>query len=60
VVDIGLTVIASKPRFTNPPEMFSAGFGTERCCITAFIGFWELRWKVKCESGWLKNPPFLS
>jgi hypothetical protein len=35
VVDIGLTLIASQPRFTNPPEMSSAGFETGRCRITA-------------------------
>jgi hypothetical protein len=39
VVDICLTLIISKPRFTNPSPMSSAGAETGRCCITAFTGF---------------------
>jgi hypothetical protein len=42
VVDICLTLITSKPRFINPSEMSSAGAETGSCCITAFIGFWDL------------------
>jgi hypothetical protein len=37
VVDICLTVITSKPRFTNASEMCSAGAETGRCRTTAFI-----------------------
>jgi hypothetical protein len=47
VVGICLTLITSKPRFTNPSEMSSARVETGRCCITAFIGFWDLELKVK-------------
>jgi hypothetical protein len=38
VVDICLTLLTSRPRLTNPFEMSSAGDGTRRCHITAFIG----------------------
>jgi hypothetical protein len=42
VVNICLMLITSKPRFTNPPDMSSAGTETGRCHITDFIGFWGL------------------
>jgi hypothetical protein len=42
VADICLTLITSKPRFTNPSEMSSAGVGIGRRRVTAFIGFWDL------------------
>jgi hypothetical protein len=47
-VEICLTLITSKPRFTNLSEMSSAGTETGRCRIAAFIGFWDLGLKVKC------------
>jgi hypothetical protein len=34
-------LIMSAPRFANPSEMSSAGMLNGRCCITAFIGFWD-------------------
>jgi hypothetical protein len=42
VVHICSMLITSKPRFTNPCEMSSAGVETGRCHITAFVGFWDL------------------
>jgi hypothetical protein len=39
VLDICLTVITSKSRFTNPSDMFTAGDENGRCRITAFVGF---------------------
>jgi hypothetical protein len=42
VVNICLTLITSKPKFTHPAEVSSAGAETGRCHITAFIGFWDL------------------
>jgi hypothetical protein len=47
LVDICLTLITSKPRFTNPSEMSYAGAETGRCRITAFVGFWDFGQKVK-------------
>jgi hypothetical protein len=35
-------LMTSKPRFTNPFDMSSAGVVNEKCRITAFIGFWDL------------------
>jgi hypothetical protein len=46
-VDICLMLITSKRRFTNPSEMSSAGAETGRYHISAFIGFWDLGYKVK-------------
>jgi hypothetical protein len=42
VVDICLTQIIYKPRFTNPSEMSSAGVDPGGCHITDFTGFWDL------------------
>jgi hypothetical protein len=42
MVDICLTLITLKPRFTNQSEMSSAGAETGRCRITAFVDFWYL------------------
>jgi hypothetical protein len=42
LADIFLTLITSKPRFTNPSEMSSAGAETGRCRISACVGFWDL------------------
>jgi hypothetical protein len=39
---ICLTLIISKPRFTDPPEVSYAGAETGRCGIAAFIGYWDL------------------
>jgi hypothetical protein len=36
VADICLTLVTSKPRSTNPSEMFSVGMLNVRCCITAY------------------------
>jgi hypothetical protein len=47
VADICLTLITSKPRFTNPSQMSSVRVVNGRCHITAFIGFWDFGWKVK-------------
>jgi hypothetical protein len=62
-----LSLITSKPMFTNPSEMSSAGIVNGGSCITAFAAFWDLAWKIsmgdycsRTESGRLKNPPFLS
>jgi hypothetical protein len=48
MIDICLTLITSKPRFTNPSEKSSAGVEIGRSYITAFIGFSALGQKVKC------------
>jgi hypothetical protein len=45
VIDMCLTLITSKPRFINPPEMFSAGAKAGRYRITAFTGFC-VTWKA--------------
>jgi hypothetical protein len=45
VVDICLTLITSKPRFTNPSEMFSAGAEAGRYSITVSAGFC-VTWKA--------------
>jgi hypothetical protein len=42
LADICLTLITSKPRPTNPSEMFSAGAVNGSCRITALVGFWDL------------------
>jgi hypothetical protein len=47
MVDICLMLITSKPRFTNPFQMSSAGAETGRFRIIAFMGFWDLELKVK-------------
>jgi hypothetical protein len=43
VVDICLTLITSKPKFTNPSEMSSVGVENRRCRIIAFMasGMWD-------------------
>jgi hypothetical protein len=38
VVNIYLTLITSKARFTNPPEMSFAGVETGRCRIIVLLG----------------------
>jgi hypothetical protein len=43
VAHICLTLITSKPRFTNPSEVSSAGVEIGRRRVTAFMGFWDLR-----------------
>jgi hypothetical protein len=53
VADICLALITSKPRFTNPSEMSSAGVLSGRWHITAFIGFWDLWKKVKYGRLWV-------
>jgi hypothetical protein len=30
----------------NISELSSTGVETGRCCITAFIGFWDFGWRV--------------
>jgi hypothetical protein len=45
VVDIYLTLITSKPRFTNPSEMFAVGAEAGRYHITTFTGFC-VTWKA--------------
>jgi hypothetical protein len=42
VIDIFLSLITSKPRFTNPTEMSSAGVENGRCRITAYTGLWDV------------------
>jgi hypothetical protein len=39
VIDVCLTLITSKPKFTNPSEMSSARVDTGRCRILAYTGF---------------------
>jgi hypothetical protein len=46
VVVICLTLMTSKPRFTNPSEMSSARVLSGRWHITALMGFRDLRKKV--------------
>jgi hypothetical protein len=60
VVHICLTLITSKPRFTNPSEMSSAGFEAGRCSYQSLyrlLGFgiegevWEvIALKVRADS----------
>jgi hypothetical protein len=40
-----LTLITSKPRFTDPSDMISAGAEAGRYRITAFTGFY-VTWKA--------------
>jgi hypothetical protein len=42
VVDICLTLLTSKEKFTNPSEMSSAEAETGRCRVTVLIAFWDL------------------
>jgi hypothetical protein len=67
VADICLTLIKSKPRFTNPSEMYSAGAKNGRCHITTCRGFWDLGKKAKYGRLFVlklervaENPPFIS
>jgi hypothetical protein len=62
-----LPLITSKPRFTHPAVMPSAGVVKGRWHITVFIGFWDLGLKMKYGrlmlSKWervAKNAPFHS
>jgi hypothetical protein len=47
MADICLTLITSKQRSINQSEMSSAGVVNGRWRTTAFIGFWDLGYKVK-------------
>jgi hypothetical protein len=49
VVVICLTLLTSKPQFTKPSEMSSAGVLGGRCRMTAFMAFWSLGKKEKYE-----------
>jgi hypothetical protein len=47
MVDMCLTLITSKPWFTSPSEMSSAGVDNGRYRIVAFVGSWDLGDKAK-------------